>query len=58
MVRVSLIEQVTFEQRFERGEGVSSVDIGGKGDPSRKNMLRVSQNSKEAGMEREWGIEQ
>lgn len=58
MVRVSLIEQVTFEQRFERGEAVSSVDIWGKGDPSRKNMLGVSQNSKEAGMEREWGIEQ
>ena len=44
---------MTFEQRFERGEGVSSVDIWGKSVPSRKNILGVSQNSKEAGMERE-----
>lgn len=35
--------QMTFEQRFERGDAVSSMNIWGKSIPNRKNMLGIFQ---------------
>lgn len=39
MIRVSLIEQMTFEQRFESSNGISQMGIWGKSIENRKNVL-------------------
>lgn len=44
MIRLSLIEQMVFEQRLDRrDDGVNYMDIWGKSVPNRKNMLGIFQ---------------